>query len=134
MRRWFCLAGVVAAALVSGPLAPGAGASAKQAKKVKVPTHLLVYAQEWSLWTSRATMPAGTIYVQLSNRGEDAHDVRVRRLNRAGHMVGPTEGVKVTLPGDLSQATWHLTKGRYELYCSMPGHLAMGMHTKITVT
>jgi plastocyanin len=96
------------------------------------PARMLVYAQEWSLWPSRTTVPAGAITVQLWNRGEDAHDLRVRLL-RHGHMTGRTQGVQKTDSDSLNQATWHLTPGRYELYCSMPGHLAKGMHTTVVV-
>lgn len=102
----------------------------------RAPAHLLVYAQEWSLWPSRGSVPAGTVIVQLWNRGQDAHDLRIRRLGARGHMVGPVLGaVRITPSGQLSQATWHLKDaGRYELYCSMPGHLMMGMHARLTVT
>jgi plastocyanin len=99
------------------------------------PAHLLIDAQEWSLWPSRSTVPAGTVLVELWNRGQDMHDTEVRRLNGAGQMVGPIVArVKVTRPGQISQATWHLRAGRYELFCSMPGHMQMGMHTRLTVT
>ena len=70
--------------------------------------------------------------VQLWNRGQDAHDLRIRQL-RHGRMTGPTQGVKAALPGAITTATWHLGPGRYELYCSMPGHLQMGMHAVISV-
>jgi plastocyanin len=99
------------------------------------PAHLLVDAQEWSLWPSRTSVPAGTVIVQLWNRGQDAHDLRIRRLNARGQMVGPILGaVNVTPSGQISQATWHLKAGRYEIYCSLPGHLMMGMHTRLRVT
>lgn len=98
----------------------------------RAPAHLLVYAQEWSLWPSRTSLPAGRVVVQLWNRGQDAHDLRVRRL-RHGRMTGPAQGIKATLPGALSTATWRLRPGRYELYCSMPGHMQMGMHTQLSV-
>ncbi|MBV8219124.1 MAG: hypothetical protein JO325_11720 [Solirubrobacterales bacterium] len=99
------------------------------------PAHLLVYAQEWSLWPSRTSVPAGTVIVQLWNRGQDSHDLRIRRLNAHGQMTGPILGaVRITPSGQVSQATWHLKTGRYEIYCSLPGHLMMGMHTRLTVT
>lgn len=98
------------------------------------PAHLLVYAQEWSLWPSSGSVPAGTVDVELWNRGEDAHDLRIRHLGAAGQMVGPVDGtVRVTPSGGISHAVWHLQAGHYEIYCSLPGHLAMGMHAKITV-
>jgi hypothetical protein len=99
------------------------------------PAHLLVYAQEWSLWPSRPSVPAGTVIVQLWNRGQDSHDLRIRRLDARGQMVGPILGaVRITPSGQVSQGTWHLKAGRYEIYCSLPGHLMMGMHTRLKVT
>ncbi len=111
-----------------------AGGFAAAATK-RPPAHLQIDAQEWSLWPSRTAVPAGTVLVELWNRGQDMHDTRVRRLNAAGQMVGPIVArVKITRPGQISQATWHLKAGRYELFCSMPGHMQMGMHTRLTVT
>ena len=104
-----------------------------QAQIETPPARLLIYAQEWSLWPSRSTLAPGRVIVQLWNRGQDAHDVRIRRLNRRGVMVGPTQGVGVTGSGQIRQATWRLSKGTYELYCSMPGHMTLGMHARLTV-
>jgi uncharacterized cupredoxin-like copper-binding protein len=114
-------------------LTAAAGIAAASSRKHS--SNLLIYAQEWSLWPSRGSVATGTIYVELSNRGEDAHDARIRRLNAAGQMVGPILGrVRTTAPGHLGQATWHLKAGRYELFCSLPGHIALGMHARLTVT
>ena len=55
------------------------------------------------------------------------------RVGLRGAMVGRAQGAGVTQSGKLSQATWRLAPGTYELYCSMPGHLKRGMHTRITV-
>jgi uncharacterized cupredoxin-like copper-binding protein len=105
------------------------------AAPAQAPSHLLVYAQEWSLWPSRNSVPAGTVIVQLWNRGQDAHDLRIRSLNAHNQMAGPVLGsVRITPSGQISQATWHLKTGHYEIYCSLPGHLKMGMHTRLTVT
>jgi hypothetical protein len=109
------------------------GVGPVRAVAARRPARLLVYAQEWSLWGSRRTVPQGTVTVQLWNRGQDAHDLRIRRLSRAGRLIGAVQGVAVTLSGALSQASWHLRPGRYELYCSMPGHRAKGMHTLLVV-
>jgi uncharacterized cupredoxin-like copper-binding protein len=107
---------------------------AAAAKTRQRSSNLEINAQEWSLWPSRSSLPAGTVYVELWNRGQDMHDTWIRRLNAAGQMVGPVLGkVRVTLPGHLSQATWHLKAGRYELFCSLPGHAALGMHARLTV-
>jgi uncharacterized cupredoxin-like copper-binding protein len=62
----------------------------------------------------------------------DPHDLRARRLV-GGRMVGHTFAVHITLPGRVSTATWTLRPGRYQLYCSLPGHMKAGMHVQITV-
>ena len=126
LRSFACVAAAV-----------GAAACPALAKHAPAPpvSHLLVYAQEWSLWPSRGSVPSGTVIVQLWNRGQDSHDVRIRRLNASGEMVGAVLGaVRLTRSGQLSEATWHLKAGHYELYCSMPGHMAMGMHARLAVT
>jgi plastocyanin len=135
-RRWLpaALAGV--AMLGCGvPAVPAAGAGRPRphAPAAGYPARLLVYAQEWSLWPSRTSLPAGTVTVQLWNRGMDAHDLRIRRLNATGAMVGRVEGVATTQSGQLHQSTWRLGTGTYQLYCSMPGHAARGMKVTIHV-
>jgi plastocyanin len=97
------------------------------AADARPPARMLVYAKEWSLWPSRTSLPAGRVTVQLYNRGEDAHDLRIRRR---GHTVG---AVAVTQSGELGQATWRLGPGIYELYCSLSGHRAKGMHVTLRV-
>jgi hypothetical protein len=119
------------AALACLPAVPAAGAARRHAPALAA--RMLVYAQEWSLWPSRSAVPAGTVTVQLWNRGMDAHDLRIRRVNQTGAMIGRAEGVAVTAPGQLHQSTWRLGAGIYELYCSMPGHAARGMHARLRV-
>jgi plastocyanin len=123
--------GIAVATAACLPAVPAAGAARGHAPAF--PSRMLVYAQEWSLWPSRSTVPAGKVTVQLWNRGMDAHDLRIRRLDQAGAMVGRTQGVAVTQSGQLHQSTWRLGTGTYELYCSMPGHAARGMHVRIRV-
>src|SRR5438309_118693 len=103
-------------------LSSAAGAAPRQ----HPPARMLVYAQEWSLWPSRHTVPAGRVTVQLWNRGQDAHDLRIRRVTRRGVMFGKIQGVSLTASGKLGQATWRLGSGRYELYCSLPQHRKRG--------
>jgi plastocyanin len=141
IRRLFLLVAVAVVSIAS--VAPALGSAATvmtvapgpiRAQIETPPARLLVYAQEWSLWPSRSRLKPGRVIVQLWNRGQDAHDLRIRRLDGRGMMVGPTQGVGVTESGQLRQATWHLSKGTYELYCSMPGHMKLGMHARIAVS
>ncbi len=121
---------LAAATAVALTLAPAGQASSPHRRP---PARMLVYAQEWSLWASRPSLPRGRVIVQLWNRGQDAHDLRIVRLNRHGLMTGRAQGVAVTESGARSQAQWNVAPGRYELFCSMPGHFQRGMHTVVTV-
>ncbi len=85
------------------------------------------------MYGSRQSVPAGRVIVQLWNRGQDAHDLRIRRLNARGQMVGGVQKVAITGSGAIGQANWKLGRGRYELYCSLYQHLQRGMHTRLTV-
>jgi hypothetical protein len=79
------------------------------------PARILVYAQEWSLWLSRSSLPARRVTVALWNRGQDAHDLWIRRLNVAGVMTGAAEGVGMTQSGGLHQGAWRLAPGAWLL-------------------
>jgi plastocyanin len=134
VRRSAALLGIAATAAALG--GGTAGASARDAQRSAPKTsHLLVYAQEWSLWPSRVSVPAGIVDVELWNRGQDIHDLRIRKLNSSGQMVGPVIGsVGHTMPGQVLKSTWRLrSPGHYELYCSLPGHLKLGMEARLTV-
>jgi len=95
------------------------------------PARMLVTADEWMLLASRQKVAAGKLEIQLYNRGEDAHDLAARRLDRDGRRVGRTFRVRETRPGDLGEATWRLKSGKYSLWCTLPGHRAKGMRATL---
>ena len=130
MRRIGIVAVCVAACVAAGV---AAAATRHTTPKPKPPARMLVYAQEWRMYGSRPAVPAGRVIVQLWNRGQDAHDLRIRRLNARGQMVGSAQRVATTQSGAITSATWKLGKGHYELYCSLFLHLQRGMHTRLTV-
>ena len=124
---------LVTVACATACLASGVAGAATRHPRSKPPARMLVYAQEWTMYGSRSAVPAGRVIVQLWNRGQDAHDLRVRRLGAHGQMVGRAQKVATTQSGAISSATWKLGKGRYELYCSLFLHLQRGMQTRLTV-
>jgi len=99
----------------------------------RAPSRMLVIAKEWSFTLSRATVPRGGLTIQLENLGQDAHNLNVRRIGAHGALVGSAQSVVLTQSGGLTQATWHLGPGRYELYCSLPGHAMRGMRAYLVV-
>jgi uncharacterized cupredoxin-like copper-binding protein len=88
------------------------------------PARLLVEATEFHFTLSRTTLRAGRAIVQLAIRGEDPHDLRIARVRMH---------IPETLPGDVGEWSGRLKRGRYKLYCSLPGHAKAGMRAYIRV-
>jgi plastocyanin len=115
---------LLAALLGLAVLTPAAGAA---------PARMLVTADEWMLLTSRQSVKAGRVEIQLYNRGEDAHDIAARRVDRLGRRVGRTFHIRETQPGELAEATWRLRSGKYRLWCTLREHESAGMRAGLRV-
>ena len=63
------------------------------------------------MYGSRGSVPAGRVIVQLWNRGQDAHDLRIRRLNNRGQMVGAAQKVATTQSGAISSGDMEARQG-----------------------
>ena len=75
-------------------------------------------------------MAAGPVSVELDNFGQDPHDLRVERVDT------PATGFSFTLakPRTVSSQKLDLAPGEWKLYCTLPGHEALGMSARITVS
>jgi hypothetical protein len=126
------LAVMAGLALFSFPLAhTTAGASRATSE---TPARLLVSADEYRLTLSRQRLVAGTAIVQLLNRGEDDHDLRLRPFVRTGRSPRRSVNVEVAAPGRLVERTVRLKPARYRLWCSLPGHRGLGMRGVLRVS
>ena len=101
--------------------APAGGALAS-------PARVQVGADEFRFTLSRLQIKRGPAIVELVNRGEDDHDLRLRRIG----------GTKVwrlqrTEPGDRTQLSASFLVGTFRLWCSLPGHRQAGMQTTLRV-
>jgi len=96
--------------------------------EARAPSRLMVQADEYSLTLSRQSVLRGPAVIQLVNRGEDPHDLRLRR-------IGGSRAVSLaeTRSGRLTQRDVRLLSGRYRLWCSLPGHAARGMRAQLRV-
>ena len=92
------------------------------------PAHLLAFATEYRIGTSRAKAPAGVLVAQLQNNGQDDHDLAVR--NARGQIIAST---KVVHHGGLGQLRVRLKPGRYQLVCTLADHEARGMRAVLVV-
>jgi hypothetical protein len=92
------------------------------------PARLFVSAKEFSLVLSRPSLKPGSLRIQLYNGGEDAHDLRLKR-------VGGTHALRIreTSPGDVTELRASLRRGTWKLWCSLPGHAKAGMRATLVV-
>jgi uncharacterized cupredoxin-like copper-binding protein len=68
---------------------------------------------------------AGKITFQVKNEGKIEHDLAVKETG---------DKTKLIPPGGTAELTVTLQPGKYEVYCTVPGHEAAGMKIEITVT
>lgn len=89
-----------------------------------VAARLELAATEMRFEPSRIAVAAGDVPVVLHNVGQVIHDLRIQDK--------PTFLLEAG-PGKTATATWSLPKGRYQIYCSLPGHRAGGMEGVLEV-
>jgi FtsP/CotA-like multicopper oxidase with cupredoxin domain len=92
------------------------------------PARVQVVAHEFSFVLSRQSIKAGWATIELRNAGEDAHDLRMRRVGGTRVYAWP-----VTQSGAVVDETVKLRQGRYLLYCSIADHRARGMSAVLVV-
>jgi hypothetical protein len=102
--------------------------AAAAARPAGHPARLMVEAREFNLTLSRLKVKHGPAIVQLANRGEDPHDLRLKRIG--GHGRGT---IGKTLPGEVGEWEGRLRRGRYRLWCTLEGHRALGMRATLRV-
>lgn len=94
------------------------------------PARVLVEAREFQFTLSRSSVRSGPAIVQLAIRGEDPHDLKLRQLGKARARIA---SVPETLPGGVAEWRGKLSRGRWELYCSIEGHKQLGMRSVLKV-
>jgi uncharacterized cupredoxin-like copper-binding protein len=87
-----------------------------------------VTAQDFRFELPSKTLSAGEHTFELDNKGKVPHNLFIK-----GPGVG-NKGTKTIQPGDKADVKVTLKKGRYELYCAVPGHKQLGMDETITVS
>ena len=92
-------------------------------------SHLGVKAVEWSYNLSRPEVTAGKVIVELSNQGEDNHNLKLQREGSGD----PPLVVPEAAPDDHTTAGFNLPAGTYRLYCSLFEHDEKGMHATLVV-
>jgi plastocyanin len=88
-----------------------------------------VAEREWGISSYRAHVKPGRVRFNVTNFGEDAHNLQV---------VGPGGFVSAVTPDIKAHQHYTLSltlrrSGVYRLICTKPGHVARGMRTAIRV-
>ena len=112
-----------------GPPAPASSSGGGTTQPPKILAHLQVIEREFSVVPSRTTVAAGTVAVELDNRGQDPHNLRVERSDSTGVPFD----FGLAQPGSVTSQKLNLGPGTWKLYCTLPGHDQAGMHALITV-
>jgi hypothetical protein len=96
--------------------------------EARAPSRLMVQADEYSLVLSRQSIVRGPAVIQFMNRGEDSHDLKLRRIGGSTVVSVPETSAET-----IAEAEPRLRVGTYRLWCSLPGHRALGMRAKLRV-
>lgn len=94
------------------------------------PARLGVKSYEFRFALSRASTAAGDTIAELNNLGEDPHDLNIARVDGGGATIAFGETPSL----GLSSERFATEPGQYRLWCSLPGHAALGMEATLTVT
>jgi len=110
---------LVGVLLVIGAAAWTAGCGEDEEPPLAVETSpaLEVVATEMAYTPTEVAVPSGEVQVTLRNDGKILHDLR----------VGSEPFILEANAGETVTKAVHLEPGRYDLFCSLPGHSEAGM-------
>jgi uncharacterized cupredoxin-like copper-binding protein len=80
---------------------------------------------EFKITLASTNFKAGEITFEVKNDGKIPHDLAIK---------GTSDKTKLIQPGGTAELKVTLKPGKYELYCTVPGHEAAGMRLNITVS
>ena len=105
------------------------GAGTATGAPSRPPGRVQVVEKEFSITLSRLRVHGGAVIVEVDNFGMDDHDLVVQQ---AGATTTSWRSPQLA-PGHRVSKRLVLVPGRYTLYCSLPGHRALGMIATLEV-
>lgn len=88
-------------------------------------TKVPVSEVEFKITVGSTNLKAGEITFEVKNDGKIPHDLAIK---------GTSDKTELISPGGTAELKVTLKAGKYELYCTVPGHEAAGMKLNITVS
>jgi plastocyanin len=119
----------IVVALLAAPLALAGVAAARRPARMARASAVGIGAREFRFAIYRASVPAGRVSFNVTNYGEDGHDLVV--LDRRGRTLARSGEVR---SGAQASVAVGLAPGTYRLRCDLADHARRGMHTTIRVT
>jgi len=107
----------------------GSPAPTPPAPEPVLPSFVSVGAKEFSLTLSRPLVGKGGVRVELRNNGQDPHNLV---LSPEGTHT-PLASFSTLDPGTYERRGVTLSPGRYQLWCSLESHEALGMSVTLRV-
>jgi len=92
------------------------------------PARVQVVAQEFRYSLSRRKVKAGKVIVELVNRGQDTHDLDLKRVGGTHVVHFPN-----VQPGQHVDRQLKLRPGTYVLWCAIADHKERGMRATLRV-
>jgi plastocyanin len=108
-------------------LAAGVGAVAGLAGASSRPSMVIAKETDFHIALSKKSFSAGKYVFVAVNKGQVTHSLEI-----AGPGLSSPK-TKNIAPGQKTDLTVNLKKGRYDVFCPVPGHKALGMNLNITV-
>ena len=106
----------------------GAGQTSTRSATTTAPkpaaTKVPVSETEFKITLTSTDLKAGEITFEAKNDGKIPHDLAIK---------GTSDKTELISPGGTAELKVTLKAGKYELYCTVPGHEAAGMKLNITV-
>jgi hypothetical protein len=104
-------------------------ATASAAAAPRPAARLQVSADEFTLALSRSAVRAGPAIIGLVNFGEDDHDLALKRRAAGAR----TWRIRTVEPEGFRERELRLAIGRYDLWCTIADHRALGMRATLRV-
>jgi plastocyanin len=118
-RPLILIATLIAAA--AGAAAAGVAAHAGATAKT-----ITVTAREYHIGLSTSKTTAGPATLVVKNAGKLAHQIEIKG-------PGVTKKTPLLQPGKKATLKVKLASGKYAVWCTVPGHAALGMKATLTV-
>jgi uncharacterized cupredoxin-like copper-binding protein len=111
---------------LAAPAGAGTGASTGASTSTKV-TVVKATETDFHIALSKTTWKPGKYTFVAKNKGVTTHTIQI-----TGPGLSNARAQNIS-PGQSTKLTVTLKKGKYDLFCPIPGHKALGMNVNITV-